>query len=292
MAMRKLLFLLLLAPAGWTPWAAADEVACEVLRAEGSAHVVPRDAPKRPVAEGDLLKIGEVLEVGEGAFVDVAFDPDRKNLARFGARSRVTIDARLSTSVWLEYGSVFARLDGLPPESTFEVVTKSATVGVRGSAFDVRHDGTATEARNYRRSTVYVYPNVDGKMRFDREVRLGEHEAVRAAAGEAPPPRRMGRNEIRELGLVYEDLDRRRKELEASGRRSGLPDTGTDGARGGEPSGGGLGDETHRVRDLREGLEEPLAPPDEDRQGGGGGAGGGEGGGDCEGSPCMVGPQV
>ena len=89
---------------------------------------------------------------------DLAFDADWKNTTRLSENTRVIV--RWISPVRLEIisGDLYSKLDQLPKNSTFEVVTPTAIAVVRGTKFRTTYlNGKTTIYNDSETSVVYVY---------------------------------------------------------------------------------------------------------------------------------------
>ena len=103
--------------------AAEEEFYCEVMDVQGEATVSNSTTSGKPLAEGDLLSVNDIVEVGASSYVDVAYDRDWSNVTRIEENSKIRLRSLFPTTIDLEKGGVFAKLKSLPKDSTFDVQT-------------------------------------------------------------------------------------------------------------------------------------------------------------------------
>lgn len=150
------LFLMPLLAASLSP-AYAAEFQSEVLALKGQATATDLEGTARPLKQGDLLKKGEQIEVGENSHVDLAFDKDWKNVTRLESNTKAKITSIEPGKLDLKDGGIFARLKKLPQSSSFEIRTPSAVATVRGSEYRTTHLLGQTDVFNAGSSRVVVY---------------------------------------------------------------------------------------------------------------------------------------
>jgi len=135
----------------------AADFYCEVMNIEGSATRTNETAQQEPLQEGDRLQPGDVIEVFEDSIIDLAYDKRWENVTRIGPHAKVTIQSLNPTHLSMKYGKIFAQLNALPKDETFEIKTPLAIAAVRGSAYEVTHAGGQTTVTNHSDSPVTVY---------------------------------------------------------------------------------------------------------------------------------------
>lgn len=162
----------------------SEPFSCEVLAVETSAQVV-RDGSRGPLAEGDLVRAGDSIEVPDGGSVDLAFDAEWKNVVRLEAGSQTTVRSVLPSRIQLRKAALYARLRQLPEGSSFEVETPTAIASVRGTEYrtSVAEDGS-TDVSNFSDSPVYVTGPQGGEPRV-----LGARQITQVVRGVSGPAR-------------------------------------------------------------------------------------------------------
>ncbi|MFT5207987.1 MAG: hypothetical protein ACI9CF_001751 [Candidatus Omnitrophota bacterium] len=115
---------------------------------------------KRPLEERALLGAHEVVYVGANSHVNLALDAQWQNTVHLTQDSKVFVKSVYPTGFYLKRGSLLAKLDNMPKDSTFEIQTPSLIVGARGTIFETRHD----EKTN--RSTTSTLEGVTGTFAF------------------------------------------------------------------------------------------------------------------------------
>jgi hypothetical protein len=136
---------------------AEDENFCEVMSLSGDVLLTNNTLKDHPVREGDLIKPDDEIKVGKASYVDLAFDSQWQNVTRIREDSVFILQSVLPAGVYLEDGDIFAKLDLLPTNSTFEIETPTAVAAVRGSAFRTMHSKGITRVQNFSKSPVTVF---------------------------------------------------------------------------------------------------------------------------------------
>ena len=205
-----------LAPAA----APAGAFRCEVMNVQGDAILSRgQEAPKK-VAEGDLLEPGDSLETGANCRVDVAYDADWQNVTTVESNCTVKIKSVQPTSLELAKGSVFAKLDQLPKDSSFEVQTPSGVAVVRGTEFWTRSGEEGLEVYNYSASPVEVFGMDAQGRRFGTPALLRRNEKTGIFRRGLMPRRaqRMNAADLKRCRGFASGIQDRVKELRAKGR--------------------------------------------------------------------------
>lgn len=123
---------------------------------EGDVSYGPSFEKLKKMKEGDLIPPGYMIVVKDGAYIDIALDPDWENVVRLSGPAAAKIRSIFPTDIHLEYGSIYSRLPNLPAHSTHEIQTPLAVAAVRGSEYLVTHN-TQTEVFNFSASPVFVF---------------------------------------------------------------------------------------------------------------------------------------
>lgn len=123
---------------------------------EGDVSYGPSFEKLKKMKEGDLIPPGYMIVVKDGAYIDIALDPDWENVVRLSGPAAAKIRSIFPTDIRLEYGSIYSRLPNLPAHSTHEIQTPLAVAAVRGSEYLVTHN-TKTEVFNFSASPVFVF---------------------------------------------------------------------------------------------------------------------------------------
>lgn len=200
---------------------AAEEFHCEVLSITGSASVLSADGRSRPLSVGDLIAKNETVETGEKSVVDVSFDKDWKNVARFEEKSKIKMAAVYPARLNLKQGGVFAKLKGLPKDSSFEIQTPTAVASVRGTEYRTTFINGQTDVFNISSSKVFVYGvKVDGSVDRNQKVVLEQSKKTQvAAAGEIPKaPEGLSADEQKIADTSKAEIQAKIEEAVSSGR--------------------------------------------------------------------------
>ncbi len=200
--------------------AAFAEYTCEVMALHGKASLVSKgENTPRELKEGDLIKEGDKIKVEEGT-ADLAFDKDWNNVTRLAQGTEVQIRSIYPTGLVMERGDIFARLEKLPKNSTFEIQTPTCVAAVRGSAYRTIHEAGESRVLNYASSPVEVFGlDNEGKLLDDPVVLRGEEKTEVKGVGEPPvSPEKMTEAEIKEAGQFQSDVKDEVRELDEEGR--------------------------------------------------------------------------
>ena len=101
--------------------AIAEEFQCEVMSLEGTAYLSNAAVTKKPLQEGDIIQVNDVIDVGPGGGIDLAYDKDWKNVTHLEENTKVKIFSIYPALVHMDMGGVLARLKALPKDSSFQV---------------------------------------------------------------------------------------------------------------------------------------------------------------------------
>lgn len=193
---------------------------CEVMTLQGKATVTSlEDEAARELKEGDLIKEGDRIRVEEGT-LDLAFDKEWNNVTRLARNTEVSIRSMYPTGLAMERGDIFARLEKLPKNSTFEIQTPTCVAAVRGSAYRTIHENGESRVLNYASSPIEVFGlDAEGNL-LDGPVILGDSEKTEVKAeGEPPAPaERMTEEELKEASQYQSEVNREVETLTEEGR--------------------------------------------------------------------------
>lgn len=199
--------------------ASLAEYYCEVMTLQGKATVTNLGEASRELKEGDLIKEGDRIRVEEGT-MDLAFDKEWNNVTRLAGNTEVTIRSIYPTGLAMDRGDIFARLEKLPKNSTFEIQTPSCVAAVRGSAYRTIHEEGESRVLNYASSPVEVFGlDAEGRL-MDGPVILREAEKTEVpGVGESPAKaERMTENEVKEAAKYRSDVKDEARFLGEEGR--------------------------------------------------------------------------
>lgn len=212
------------AVAAWiavSPAYGEDEYRAEVMSVQGAAEVINHQGARRPLAQGDLVQAGDTIATDAAGEVDLAYDGDWQNVTRIGPGSKVVIESIFPIALTMDEGSVYAKLDGLPPDSTFEIETPLAVAAVRGSAYHTMHGSTeGTRVFNFSESPVYVFGMDENAELFEEPAVLGSGETtgVSRIGLKALPPRAMSEAETAQVGEFRSRFEKRLSDVRALGK--------------------------------------------------------------------------
>lgn len=142
--------------------AAAGVFRAEIMAIRGEAFQLPSGLSRISAKIAALVSPGDSIETGAASFVDLGFDRNWKNVTRIGEKSSVKITDIYPTSLSLVSGDVLAKLDALPKDSTFEIKTPTAVIGIRGSICAVEYKDGTTMVYNPHEHAISVAPPAEG----------------------------------------------------------------------------------------------------------------------------------
>ena len=126
-----------------------DSPVVEVISVTGAAQVcVAGQTEYTDLQEGAFLKAGDKIKTNDNDSVELSFDEDNKNITRIEPGTETTLMLQDAEKLYILKGSVFSTIEELPAESSFEIKTPTAVVGVRGTdwATSVADEETTVEA--------------------------------------------------------------------------------------------------------------------------------------------------
>ncbi len=190
------------------PLVHAEDLECEVMSLEGAAYVTNGQANHQPLREGDILKAGDLVEVGANSHLDVGYDKNWQNVTRIEENSKIEIKSLFPTAIKLASGGIYAKLRELPKDSTFEVETPTAIASVRGTEYRTEHQDAGTKVYNFSDSKVYVFGQ-DGSGKINETPTIIRNSEVTRItdAGSAPTePKIMSDTEHQKGFRIRQDL--------------------------------------------------------------------------------------
>lgn len=140
------------------------------------------------VKEGMALQENDTVKTGKGAEAVIALDSSLKNIIKLQQDTELVLEELNAnqdpiviehmdsdtTNAVLEYdrnsklemsrGKIFARIEGLPQGSSFEVRTPTAVAGVSGSGMSVAANSKTTEVGCFADKVFIVGINTDGTL--------------------------------------------------------------------------------------------------------------------------------
>lgn len=201
----------------------AEEFHCEVFSLQGSATVKDAQGQARVIQEGDLIAKDQTIETTEGSTVVLAFDRERKNVARIEENSKIEIKAIYPTQLNLDQGGIFAKLKSLPKNSTFAVKTPTAVATVRGTEYRTTFTQGQTEVFNVSPSKIFIYGvKADGSADEEQVVMLEQSKKTQVTKVGAQPqaPQELSANDQELMDSVKIEIQTKIREAENSGRVS------------------------------------------------------------------------
>lgn len=158
-----------------------------IVELEGSVTIDRESVGSLEASVNMNLVSGDHVSTSAGAYVVLRLDDDK--FVMLGEQGAMQVEAegdasKGRTAIHLEAGSVLSEIQNpLGQNSTYEVVTPSATMSVRGTVFEVRWNGSDSDGS----IEVLVY---EGKVAVDIEgqepVLYGGGEYTQFTAGDTP----------------------------------------------------------------------------------------------------------
>ncbi|RMF58061.1 MAG: hypothetical protein D6748_09775 [Calditrichaeota bacterium] len=145
---------------------AQDQVAV-VIKVRGIVKITPsKSTQSRQVKKGEVLKDGDKLETGAGAYCAIKFLDD-KSLLRIKEKSVCVIEGKreedkIEKNIFVEIGSFFASL--FKPKGSFRVTTPTSVASVKGTQFWVVQFGQSGETHVICLDGVVEVKNNAGKV--------------------------------------------------------------------------------------------------------------------------------
>ncbi len=100
----------------------------------GEVRVLKHGAEQwMPAQKKMKIEIGDQLLTGKDSQVDIAYDSHFLNIARIGANTKAEFRNIEPTDIHMEDGSIFSALDGLKKGEGYQISTRTAVAGVRGT---------------------------------------------------------------------------------------------------------------------------------------------------------------
>ena len=134
----------------------ADKVI--VLFVKGEVMVETERAGKWiDAAVGMALQKGENLKTGAKSWAEIGVVSDRENIFRVQEKTLVSLIDLAPIRVGLLKGEVRSLVQGLSPDSTFQIETPTAICGARGTGWDTKTDGKKLTADAHENS-IFIRP--------------------------------------------------------------------------------------------------------------------------------------
>ena len=225
----KVKFLLIALILFFSCGAVSAEYTCEVMTLKGRASIVGKgEAAPRDLRQGDLIKEGDKIKIEEG-YADLAFDKEWNNVTRLAQNTEVEIRSIYPTGLVMGRGDIFARLEKLPKNSTFEIQTPTCVAAVRGSAYRTIHEDGESRVLNYASSPIEVFGlDSEGKLLDNPVILQGEQKTEVKETGVPPASaEKMTEDEIKEAGQYQTDVKNEIETLEGEGRVGKVQDIET-----------------------------------------------------------------
>ncbi|MFT5207216.1 MAG: hypothetical protein ACI9CF_000965 [Candidatus Omnitrophota bacterium] len=178
-----------------------------VISLNDSAHIIKKGSGvRRPLAVGDFVQKGDVVEVIGRNYVNIAIDRAGKNVIHLEGDAVMGLDNGSIAKVDLVKGKMIALLDDLPNLGGFEVSTPSAVASVRGTYFKVNSQVNFSSMHLYKGSLAVTSIDANGK-RGGSAVLVPGYETFIDFGSSAPgEPTLMSRNSFGEINNVISSL--------------------------------------------------------------------------------------
>ncbi len=165
---------------------------------------------RKPLAIGDFVQQGDVIEVMGNNYVNIALDKEEDNVIHLEGDAVMGIQNGRFAKVNLLKGKMIALLDDLPHQGSFEISTPHAVASVRGTYFKVNSQIDYSSMRLYQGSLDVT--NVDAKGRLGKHIVLkpGFETMVKTGMSAPEKPSSMSRNAFEEINHIISSLSKTR----------------------------------------------------------------------------------
>ncbi len=145
--MKRILFIIVLLTVGLLFYSVAvhAEEAVKIIHTKGSVKIQRSlDDFWILAKKGMLLKENDKIKTFIASEVEIAIDSTLKNIVKLDQNTEISIENIKTKRLSLPDGKIFALIESLPFNSSFEVRTPTAVAGVAGSGMSVGTDGKTT----------------------------------------------------------------------------------------------------------------------------------------------------
>jgi len=105
-----------------------------VVDFQGNVRILKPGTPQWvPVEKNMLIEEGDQIQTSEASRIDIAYDSDFLNIARIEQKTKAEFRLIEPTDLYMEDGTIFSALDGLPAGVNYQVSTPTAVAAVRGT---------------------------------------------------------------------------------------------------------------------------------------------------------------
>ncbi len=132
----------------------AQDHLAKIFKVQGEVKVLKKNGSDWQSAKKNrVLEAGDQIITGKKSYVEIVYDDYFLNIARIDENTKAEFLSIEPTNLHLGDGSIFSALDGLAPQSQYQVSTPTAVAGVRGTYFDVMYQA---ESGNFSAATFPV----------------------------------------------------------------------------------------------------------------------------------------
>jgi len=114
--------------------------------------------------KGMLLNENDKIKTFIASEAEIALDLTLKNIVKLDQNTEINIEDIKAKRLSMLNGSIFALVESLPSDSSFEVRTPTAVAGVAGSGMSVGTDGKSTTVGCFEDKAFVRGINVDGTL--------------------------------------------------------------------------------------------------------------------------------
>ncbi len=114
--------------------------------------------------KGMLLNENDKIKTFIASEAEIALDSTQKNIVKLDQNTEISIEDIKAKKLSMLSGKVFALVESLPSDSSFEVRTPTAVAGVAGSGMSVGTDGKSTTVACFEDKAFVRGINVDGTL--------------------------------------------------------------------------------------------------------------------------------
>jgi len=111
-----------------------------------------------------LLKEGDKIKTLIASEAEISLDSTLENIVKLDQNTQISIESIKTKRLSMSKGKVFALIESLSSDSSFEVYTPTAVAGVAGSGMSVGTDGRSTTVSCFEDKAYARGINVDGSL--------------------------------------------------------------------------------------------------------------------------------
>jgi hypothetical protein len=169
-----------------------------------------------PAQKGQAVEIGDVVWSGEESFAEIALDAEYRNIFRVEKETKAEIRALDPADIYLENGTIYSSLEGIPSGGSYQIVTPTAVASVRGTHFYSGYEPAKQESQfalmpheDQVESRLVVQPKAaDAAAGAEVIIKEGQ-EAVITSGAAAPQIQSVSPQRLEEEKTLYIQMQHR-----------------------------------------------------------------------------------